>query len=186
MIKNSLKGFIIIGLLMSSSLSYGESSQKQKGKDMITIKIDPEAEKSAYKLFETLRIREGIKNSLHIALNNQFKRNPAMRPYRDIYEKFFDKYTKWEDMKKDLAKAYASKFTIDEMNKLTKFYSSEVGKKSLSILPSLSAFAIKLAKVRIASHAKELRAQVAKKAKELANEKFKLALTIPGLIGGLL
>ncbi len=136
-------------------------------KNIKEIKIDPDTEKVAYKLFEALKLKEGIKNALNMSLKAQFKRNPAMIPYKTIYQKFFDKYTKWEDMKGDLAKAYASKFSVEEMKELTKFYSSNVGKKSLSILPSLSNFAIKLAQIRIASHSKELKKAVAKKAKEL-------------------
>ncbi len=171
MIKTSLKGLVFVGLLMSSSLSAENAPAKAPKNDIKSVKIDPKAEKAAYKLFETLKIKEGIRNALNLSLESRFKRNPAMTPYKEIYKKFFAKYTKWEDMKKDLAKAYASKFTAKEMEELSKFYSSEVGKKSLAILPSLSAFAMKLAQVRIASHVKELNAEVSKRAKELQNKK---------------
>jgi hypothetical protein len=177
MVKSTLKGFIIVSLLLGTTLANAEGvSEKEdakKRKDIKEIKIDPETEKIAYKLFETLKLKEGIRNALNTSLETQFRRNPAMAPYKDIYQKFFDMYTKWEDMKKDLAKAYASKFSAEEMKKLTEFYSSDIGKKSLAVLPSLSAFAMRLAQVRIASHSKELKDEVAKRAKELQEKKAK-------------
>ncbi len=173
MIKTTLKSLLIVGLLFSA-VANAENAPKDKPKDIKQIKLDPKTEEAAYKLFKALKLKEGIRNALNLSLEVQFKRNPAMAPYKDIYQKFFDKYTKWDDMKKDLAKAYASKFSAKEMEELTKFYSSDIGKKSLVALPSLSAFAMKLAQVRIAAHAKELKAEVAKRAKELqAKEKAK-------------
>jgi hypothetical protein len=174
MVKTTFKSFLIVGLLFSS-VAVAESAQapKAKAKDVKEIKIDKKTEEAAYRLFEALKLKEGIKNAMNLSLEMQFKRNPAMAPYKDIYQKFFDRYTKWDDMKKDLAKAYASKFSAKEMDELTKFYSSEVGKKSLAALPSLSAFAMKLAQVRIAAHSKELKAEVAKRAKELQAKEAK-------------
>jgi hypothetical protein len=169
MVKFSLKSIIIAGMLFSVTLANAENPAAPKPKkDLKQIKLDPKTEQAAYKLFEALKLKEGIRNALNLSLEAQFRRAPAMRPYKDIYQKFFEKYTKWDDMKKDLAKAYASKFSAKEMEELAKFYSSDLGKKSLAILPSLSAFAMKLAQIRIASHAKELKAAVAKRAEELA------------------
>jgi hypothetical protein len=168
MVKFSLKSLIVAGLLIGVTVANAENAQQAGAKKEIKqMKIDPKAEQAAYKLFEALKLKEGIRNALNTSLEAQFRRSPAMIPYKDIYQKFFAKYTKWEDMKKDLAKAYASKFSAKEMEELAKFYSSELGKKSLAILPSLSAFAMKLAQIRIASHSKELKAEVAKRAKEL-------------------
>jgi len=90
-----------------------------------------------------------------------------MAPYEDIYKNFFHKYTKWEEMKKDLAKLYAQAFTPQEMKELAKFYSTKLGKKSLTMLPRLTQLSMLLAQQRIAKHADELKKAVAQKAKEL-------------------
>ncbi|WP_456433850.1 DUF2059 domain-containing protein [Nitratifractor sp.] len=129
--------------------------------------LTPEAEKAAYALFDALKMKEGIRDALLRSLEIQIKRQPAMAPYEDIYKKFFLKYTKWEDMKKDLAKLYAQALTPEEMRKLTKFYSSDLGKKSLVVMPRLTQLSMLLAQQRIAKHAKELKEAVAKRAKEL-------------------
>ena len=96
-----------------------------------------------------------------------------MAPYEKIYKNFFHKYTRWSDMKKDLAKLYAQAFTPKEMNELAKFYSTDVGKKSLTVMPRLTQLSMLLAQQRIAKHAAELRKAVAAKAKELEAESAK-------------
>ncbi len=132
--------------------------------------LTPEAEQAAYRLFDVLKMKEGIENALDQSLKLQIRRQPAMAPYEDIYKKFFRKYTRWNDMKKDLAKLYAQAFTVKEMNELTKFYSSEVGRKSLTLMPRLTQLSMLLAQQRIAKHAAELKKAVADRAKELENE----------------
>ena len=129
--------------------------------------LTPEAEKAAYALFDALKMKEGIHNALMQSLAIQVKRQPAMAPYADIYKNFFSKYTKWDDMKKDLAKLYAQAFSVEEMKELTKFYSTKVGQKSLTIMPRLTQLSMLLAQQRIAKHADELKKAVAEKAKEL-------------------
>jgi len=167
MFKNIIKVLTVVSLLIGGTALFAEEAKSKSIKD---IKISPEAEKAAYKLFKVLKIKEGIRSALDQSLEFQIKRMPAMAPYKDIYLDFFHKYTKWDDMKKDLAKLYASNFTVKELNELSKFYSSEVGKKSLVILPRLTAVTMKFAQARIAKHAKELKDAVEKRAKELERE----------------
>lgn len=166
---------VVLSLMLigSSTMIYASEQAKKAPKSLKDIKISPEAEKAAYHLFEVLKIKEGIRNALDKSLDYQIKRIPAMAPYKDIYRKYFHKYTKWEDMKKDLAKLYASNFTVKELNELSKFYSTKLGQKSLVILPRLTAITMKLAQQRIAAHASELKKAVAKRAKELQKDENK-------------
>jgi hypothetical protein len=73
-------------------------------------------------------------------------------------------------MKKDLAKLYAQAFSVEEMKELTKFYSSDVGKKSLTVMPRLTQLSMLLAQQRIAKHADELKKAVEERAKKLESE----------------
>ena len=179
MIRGGIKIVAIIALLVgiNSSVYASEKAKehttKKAPKSLKDIKISPEAEKAAYHLFKVLKIREGIRSALDKSLDYQIKRMPAMEPYRDIYIKYFHKYTKWDDMKKDLAKLYAMNFTAKELEELAKFYSTKLGQKSLVILPRLTAITMKLAQKRIASHANELKQEVAKRAKELQKDETK-------------
>ena len=168
MIKTSLKTMLAVSLLMGGGALMAEQKKAPEAAEAPKLKpLTPEAEKAAYRLFDVLKMKEGISNALDQSLKAQVKRQPAMAPYEDIYKNFFHKYTKWEDMKKDLAKLYAQAFSVKEMQELTKFYSSEVGKKSLTLMPRLTQLSMLMAQQRIAKHADELKKAVAEKAKEL-------------------
>jgi hypothetical protein len=129
--------------------------------------MSPESEKAAYELFKSLRMKEGIAAALNQSLEVQVKRQPAMAPYKKIYQDFFAKYTRWDDMKKELARLYSQVFTAEEMKQLSRFYSSKLGQKSLGTLPKLTQLSMILAQKRIAAHSAELKKAVGKKAKEL-------------------
>jgi len=167
MIKTTLKTLLAASLLMggTSALMAGPANAQAKAPKVKP--LTPEAEKAAYALFDVLKMKEGIRAALDRSLEIQVKRQPAMAPYEDIYKNFFHKYTKWDDMKKDLAKLYAQAFTPQEMKELTKFYSSKVGQKSLTVMPRLTQLSMLMAQQRIAKHANELKKAVAQKAKEL-------------------
>jgi hypothetical protein len=168
MIKTSLKMMLAATLLMGGSALMAEQKKAPGTAQAPKLKpLTPEAEKAAYKLFDVLKMKEGIRTALDQSLKVQVKRQPAMAPYEELYKNFFHKYTKWEDMKKDLAKLYAQAFSVKEMEELTKFYSSKVGRKSLTVMPRLTQLSMLLAQQRIARHADELKKAVAEKAKEL-------------------
>jgi hypothetical protein len=172
MIKTTLKIALAASLLMGSGALMAEQKAPAQTADDAPkapkLKpLTPEAEQAAYKLFDVLKMKEGIRNALDQSLEMQVKRQPAMAPYEEIYKDFFHKYTEWDEMKKDLAKLYAQAFSVKEMNELTKFYSSEVGQKSLTVMPRLTQLSMLLAQQRIAKHADELKKAVAEKAKEL-------------------
>ena len=174
MIKTTLKSVLVASLLLgSSALVAGEMKAPTAQKAPKLKPLTPAAEKAAYALFDALKMKEGIHNALMQSLAIQLKRQPAMAPYKDIYQNFFNKYTKWDDMKKDLAKLYAQAFTPAEMNELTKFYRSKVGQKSLTIMPRLTQLSMLLAQQRIAKHADELKKAVAARAKELEQDASK-------------
>ncbi len=168
MIKMTLKTLLAASLMMGGTTLLMAGPKEAPAAKAPKVKpLTPEAEKAAYALFDVLKMKEGIRTALDRSLEIQVKRQPAMAPYEDIYKSFFHKYTKWEDMKKDLAKLYAQAFTAEEMKELTKFYSSKVGQKSLTMLPRLTQLSMLMAQQRIAKHADELKKAVAEKAKEL-------------------
>ncbi|ADV46370.1 DUF2059 domain-containing protein [Nitratifractor salsuginis] len=170
MIKTSMKTLLAISLLFGGSALMAGPKEAPAAKKTQAPKLKPltpEAEKAAYELFKALKMKEGIRTALDRSLEIQLKRQPAMAPYEDIYKDFFHKYTKWEDMKKDLAKLYAQAFSPEEMHELAKFYSTKLGQKSLSVLPRLTQLSMLLAQQRIAKHANELKKAVAQRAKEL-------------------
>ncbi len=166
MIKTSIKALLIAGVLLGgATLSAGEDAKKSEEKK--EVKIDPAAEKAALTLFETLKMQDVLKKSLQNGLEVQLKRQPAMVPYKDIYEKFFSKYADWNTIKKELAKLYATTFTADELKKMNDFYSTEYGKKSMVLVPRSFTVALNIAKKLIAEHSEELKKEVEKRAEKI-------------------
>ena len=49
--------------------------------------------------------------------------------FTDVMMKFMHKYFTWEQLKPDLSKLYATEFTEAELNQLTDFFYTPVGKK---------------------------------------------------------
>jgi uncharacterized protein len=47
----------------------------------------------------------------------------------NIMENFMHKYYTWDALKGDLSKMYAAEFTEDELNQLTVFFNTQIGKK---------------------------------------------------------
>jgi len=104
MIKTAMKTLLAASLLFGGSALMAEQKKPQEAPKAPKLKpLTPEAEKAAYALFDALKMKEGIQNALKQSLAVQVKRQPAMAPYKGIYEKFFAKYTKWDDMKKDVS-----------------------------------------------------------------------------------
>ncbi len=169
MLKKGLKTLLVISMLLGiggvGTLSAGEKTN--------TKQISPEALKAAYELFDVLKLKEGLNGTLQKSLEVQLKRQPAMRPYKDIYEKYFQKYGSWNGIKKAVAILYARAFTTEELKQLTRFYSSKVGKKALVYMPRLSEVMIMMAQKRIAAHADELKKEIAQRAKELEQKEKK-------------
>ncbi|WP_456391977.1 DUF2059 domain-containing protein [Nitratifractor sp.] len=168
MIKTTLKFTLSAMLLLGGSSLMAEQAKAPTAKTPKMKPLTPEAEKAAYKLFDALNMtREGIRKAMEQSLALQVKRQPAMAPYVDIYKKAFDKYIQWDQIKKELAKIVSQTYTPKEMNELAKFYSTDLGKKSMMLVPVLGQLSKRMAEAQIAKHAKEIRAEVDQRAKAL-------------------
>jgi hypothetical protein len=81
----------------------------------------------------------------------------AQRPtFINIMKQFMGKYYSWDVLKDDLAKIYSAEFTEDELNQLTTFYNSPLGKKVSSKTPLLLQKGVALGQQIIANHRPEL------------------------------
>ena len=83
---------------------------------------------------------------------------------------FMNKYLGWENLKEDIAKIYVSKFTLDELIELKKFYQTPVGRKSSRLLPELTAAGAELGQKRVQQNIGELKKMIAEEAKRLKKQ----------------
>ncbi|WP_184546977.1 DUF2059 domain-containing protein [Mucilaginibacter sp. FT3.2] len=117
---------------------------------------------SHLKSAEQFLIATGINTQFNGMIENMIGASTAQIPeakreaFIDVMKKFMSKYYSWDVLKDDLAKMYAAEFTEDELNQLTTFYNSPLGKKVGSKTPVLMQKGVALGQQTIANHRPEL------------------------------
>lgn len=122
---------------------------------------------TAKKLFTVMNLSENYKDTIKKGVEFQIRANPQLAPFRNVMLKFFSKYMGWDSIKDDLAKLYSDSFTVDEMNKLIKFYKTPVGQKAIKLIPSLYEKGGMIGQKKIQAHISELQQMIAEEAKKL-------------------
>src|SRR5579863_5483575 len=72
------------------------------------------------------------------ALDQQIRQNPSLLEERAVMKAYFDKYMSWNAIKDDLATLYVATFTEEELNAISEFYRTPVGKKMALAAPDLT------------------------------------------------
>ena len=89
-------------------------------------------------------------------LENQLQQNPQLAPQREILQKFLHKYLDWASVRQDTITAYTHEFTEPELEQLTEFYATPVGKKASEKLPKLVFIAGQIGLKKAQAHPAEL------------------------------
>jgi hypothetical protein len=84
---------------------------------------------AAEKLLEAMDTEKSLERSIDASLDQQLKDNPQLAPAKEAMKKFMTKHLGYPALKGDLVKLYTDEFSEDELNKLTEFYGTPVGKK---------------------------------------------------------
>ena len=127
--------------------------------------------RATYELFKVMKLADTFGQTITKILDVQIKQRPSMAPFKNVMKKFFDKYMGWESLKTDMAKIYASKFTLDEINKLKAFYQTPLGVKMARLMPELGAEGAALAQRRMQANVGELTKMIAAEAARLKGKK---------------
>ena len=73
----------------------------------------------------------------------------------------------WESMKPDMAGLYTDRFTTEEILELKAFYETPLGKKTMRLLPELTAEGAVLGQKRVQENIVELQQMIAEEAERL-------------------
>jgi uncharacterized protein len=123
MMRMLLYGWLLtITLMLHASLSVGDENSHRTAAENLIIVL--EVDKSLEPLVE------------HV-LENQLQKNPQLAPQRDILRKFLTKYLSWASVRQETITAYTQEFTEPELEQLTEFYATPVGKKANEKMPKL-------------------------------------------------
>lgn len=85
-----------------------------------------------------------------------------IKQFEVVMRKFLVKYMSWDALKEDFTKIYAGEFSEQELNQLTQFYNTPLGKKLSSKLPALQQKGMLLGQQRVQAHQAELQEEFAK------------------------
>ncbi len=130
-----------------------------------TIRADQASHrKAAETLLSSIDMSAIMEQSVDQMLQAQIKSSPALAVYEPELKSFLKKYMSWAALKDDMVKLYVDAFTETELNELTKFYQTPLGKKTMKTLPGLMASGAEIGQRQVQAHLPELEATI--KAKE--------------------
>lgn len=96
--------------------------------------------------------------------------NANVKPYLPEMRAFLQKYMSWSAMRPQLTALYAREFSILELEELTRFYQSPVGRKASEKLPLLMRSGMEIGQQTVQQHLPELTKTIEEKAKKERSE----------------
>ena len=141
-------------LLLTISLGlYGVSAKAE------TTKLSG-VELEAEKLLDTMKMGATLEAGIEKLINVQIQQNPGMAPYRAVLLEFFGKHMNYERLKGDLVFIYAEAYSEKELKAINKFYASDVGQKTINLMPELMAKGSQVGQQRVQDNIPELQRMI--------------------------
>lgn len=122
---------------------------------------------AAVDMFEELDMAEMIDQTIDMIVDAQIQQNPGIAVFEDIMRSFFRKHMSWEKLKDSYARIYAEAFTEEELNEITAFYRTEVGKKTMRLTPVLMQKGMALGEQVVFDNLPELEQLIMERMQEL-------------------
>ena len=117
--------------------------------------------KAVDSLFALMGMESLLTQSIDQMLAMQVQQNPGLAQFQPQMKAFLTKYMSWASLKDDMAKIYMAEFSESELNELTKFYQTPLGKKSIQKMPLLMTKGAEIGQKRVQEHLPELQAVLA-------------------------
>ena len=136
---------IIMAVVLTHAVAWGdEKSHRQAAENLLIV---TNVDKSLPKIVEQV-------------LASQLQQNPQLTPYRDVMQRFLNKYMHWESLKEDVMTAYTQEFTEPELKQLTAFYKTPLGQKAVEKMPKLLFIGGQIGMRRVQANEAELRQMI--------------------------
>jgi len=133
---------IIMAVVLTHAVAVGDDKSHRKAAENLLIVMD---------------VPKSLPNLAEQVLEGQLKQNPQLMPYRDVMQRFLNKYLNWENLKEEVVTVYMQEFTEKELKQLTEFYKTPVGQKASEKMPRLAFAAGQIGLKRAQEHESELR-----------------------------
>jgi len=113
--------------------------------------------KAAENLLLVLEVDKSLPQIVDQVVERQVQQNPQLAPQREVLQRFLTTYVNWENVKEETITAYTHEFTEPELQQLTEFYQTPLGKKAHEKMPKLALIAGQLGLKQAQAHQAELR-----------------------------
>jgi len=148
----------------------GEMKKATVKKEKTTISAHM-ANNEALTLLATMNMQKSYDGMIKRVTQMQIQAKPELEAIKPAIETFFTKYMGWDALRGDVAALYAKNYTPDELKKLNKFYQSELGQKTVQIMPQLAAASAQIGQSRMMKHMPEMKAMIEAELKKIAPKK---------------
>ncbi len=122
---------------------------------------------AAAELLEVTETERQIRHGIAMAFDAQVRANPLLGPFRDVMQRYADKYLDWATLQPELVAIHVSTFSEPELREMIAFYRTPTGQKAVRLLPEVTARIQQVAEQRVGAHAEELQAMIQQRAIEL-------------------
>jgi uncharacterized protein len=113
--------------------------------------------KAAENLLLVMEVDKSLPKVVEQVVETQVQKNPQLASQRDVLQRFLTAYLNWEIVKEETITAYTHEFTEPELQQLTAFYQTPLGKKANEKLPQLAFIAGQVGLKKAQAHEMELR-----------------------------
>jgi len=121
------------------------------------VKIDSATLNAAKDLVASMGIKDSYAKMIDQATKGLVLRQPKLKSVEGEIKAFYTKYIGWDVIKDKMAAIYAKHYTVKELGELKDFYKSEVGQKSIKLMPQIMQEGKKLGASSVMAHADELK-----------------------------
>ncbi|HEX4961492.1 MAG TPA: DUF2059 domain-containing protein [Thermoanaerobaculia bacterium] len=92
---------------------------------------------AATELMQVMNLEKAMVAGASAMLDAQVQANPEVAPYRDVIQKWMEKYLTWDVVGPQMTDLYVEAFTESELREMTAFYKTPTGQKALTKMPNL-------------------------------------------------
>ncbi|HYX23084.1 MAG TPA: DUF2059 domain-containing protein [Thermoanaerobaculia bacterium] len=128
---------------------------------------------AAVELLKVMNMENAMIAGASSMLDAQAQSNPGFAPYRDVVQKWVEKYLTWDAVGPRMTDLYEAAFTEPEIRDLIAFYKTPTGQKALAKMPVLMQQGMQIGMEVTQQHKAELEALIHARGEELEKARKK-------------
>jgi len=136
MTKN-IKTFLLCTALVLPFYATAEQAVPKISIESNQTKLDPAYINAAEKFFNSMNIQDSYAKMIDSSTEMVIRTNPTLVEAKKEIRAFYEKYIGWNNIKEPMIRLYAKYYSISELEEIANFYQTDVGQKTIKLLPVL-------------------------------------------------